>query len=111
MENSVSLLLNDTNWTQNFADVLQLSWSVLSNKVYFFKESFRYYKITSLKSRLKITQHEKVHFIKVNELKLTQVELFWFFHFMCVAANASEVFCMAYIANIGRFLYHSNVSF
>ena len=38
-----------------------------------------------------------------------QVELFLFFHFMCVAAIASELFCMAYLANIERFLYHSNV--
>ena len=39
-------------------------------------------------------------FINVNDLKLTQVQLFSFFHFMCVAANASEMFCMAYLANI-----------
>ena len=31
---------------------------------------------TLKKTRLKITQLEKLHFIKVNELKLTQVELF-----------------------------------
>ena len=61
--------------------------------------------------RLKTTQLEKVCFIKVNELKLAQVELFLFFHFMCVAANASEVFCMAHLANNERFLYHSNLSF
>ena len=42
-------------------------------------------------------------FIKVNELKLTQTELFQFFHFMSVSANASELFCMAYLANIERF--------
>ena len=40
---------------------------------------------------LKITQLEKVCFMKVNELKLTHVEVF--FHFKCVAANASELFC------------------
>ena len=33
-------------------------------------------KIHTLKKRLKITQLKKVRFIKVNELKLTQVELF-----------------------------------
>ena len=38
---------------------------------------------------MKITQFEKVSFIIVNELKLTQVELFSFF-IMCVAANVSE---------------------
>ena len=52
-----------------------------------------------------------MHFIEVNELNLTQVELFYFFHFMCVAPNASELFCMAYLANIERFLYHYNLSF
>ena len=59
--------------------------------------------------RLKISELEKVHFIKVNELKLTEVEIFYFFHFMRVAANASALFCMAYLANIERFLYHSNI--
>ena len=41
---------------------------------------------------MNVTQFEKVRFIKVNELKLSQVELFSFFHFMCAAANASELF-------------------
>ena len=40
-----------------------------------------------------------MHFIKVNDLKLNQVELLQFFHFMRVAANASEMFCMAHLAN------------
>ena len=57
---------------------------------------------------LKITQLEKVRFIKKNELKLIQVKLFSFFHFKCVAANAFELFCMAHLANIERFLYHCN---
>ena len=38
-------------------------------------------------------------FIKVNELKLTEIELFSFFRFMCTAANASELFCKAHLAN------------
>ena len=42
--------------------------------------------------------------IRVNELKLTQVELFLFFHFMCAAVNASELFCIAHLANTERFL-------
>ena len=50
-----------------------------------------------------------MRFIKVDELKLTQVELFhFFFIFMHVAANASGLFCTAYLANTERFLYHSN---
>ena len=51
-----------------------------------------------------IQSFEKAHFIKMNELKLTQVELFQFVHFMCVTANASEFFCMVHLANIERFL-------
>ena len=70
------------------------------------------------------TQLGKERFIKRNELKLTQVELFSFFHFMCVAAsafelfcvallatNAFELFCVALLATNERFLYHSNLSF
>ena len=49
-----------------------------------------------------------MHFSKVNELKLTQFE---FSHFECVAANASELFCMAHLANNERFLCYSNLSF
>ena len=47
----------------------------------------------------------------MNDLKLTEVDLFLLFHFMCVAANPSEMFCLSYLANIERFLYHSNLSF
>ena len=36
--------------------------------------------------------------------------LFSFFHFMYVAANASELICMAYLGKIEPFLYHSNLS-
>ena len=49
--------------------------------------------------------------MKVNDLKLTQVELFQFFHFMYVAANGCALFCMAYLGNIERFLYPSNLLF
>ena len=52
----------------------------------------------TLKNKIGI-QLEKMRFIKVNELKLTQVELFWCFHFMCVTANASTLFCMVHLAN------------
>ena len=48
-------------------------------------------------------------FIKMNELKLTQVELFDFFHLMHVAANASELFSMAHLENNERFLFQSKV--
>ena len=41
--------------------------------------------------------------MKMNELKLTQVKLFYFYHFMYVAANAFELFSMAYLAKTERF--------
>ena len=44
-----------------------------------------------------------MRFIKVNELKLIKVELSQIFHLMSVAANASELFFMAHLANIERF--------
>ena len=65
----------------------------------------------SEKTRLKIIQLEKVRFVKVNELKLTEVELFQLFHFMCAAANAFEYFSMDHLANIEPSSYHSNLSF
>ena len=55
---------------------------------------------------MKTTQFEKVHIIcKVNELNITQFELFsFFFYFMCVATDVSKLFCLAHLANIERFL-------
>ena len=54
-----------------------------------------------------------MRFIKVNELKLTQVELFSFFHhhFKCVTADVSELFCMAHLGKNVLFLYHPKLSF
>ena len=40
---------------------------------------------------------EKHLFIR---LKITQIELLSFFYFMCLAANAPELFCMAHLADI-----------
>ena len=61
--------------------------------------------------RMKTTKIEKVCFIKMNEIKLTQVELFSIFHCMCVAADASKLFCMSDFANTECFLYHCKLSF
>ena len=47
----------------------------------------------------------------MNELKLTQVDLFSLFHFNSVAANISELSCVVPKENNERFLYHSNLSF
>ena len=47
----------------------------------------------------------------MNELKLTEIELFSLFYFERVDANVSESFCMAHLENIESFLYHSNLSF
>ena len=45
-------------------------------------------------------QPEKIHFSKVDELRLTQVDLFYFFfHFMCVVAIAFKLFRMARLTN------------
>ena len=33
-----------------------------------------------------------------------KTELILFFHFMCVTANASELFCLAHLENTERFL-------
>ena len=41
----------------------------------------------------------------------TQVELFPFIHFMCVAANASEWVQTVHLVNIELFLYHSKLLF
>ena len=46
----------------------------------------------SLKTRLRITQLAKACFSKVNELKLTHIELFSFLHFKWVAANVPNCF-------------------
>ena len=48
------------------------------------------------------------------ESELVKISLSWVilvFHFMCVAADASELFSMAHLANIERFLCNSNLSF
>ena len=61
---------------------------------------------------MKTAQFAKVRLIKVNDLNLTEVSLISFFHFICVTANASELFCMVHLKkNVERFLYHSNLSF
>ena len=43
-------------------------------------------------------------------VKINSNWVFSFFHFTCAAANASELFCMAHLANNGCFLYHPNLS-
>ena len=44
--------------------------------------------------RLKVIQLEKMRFIKENELKLTQVELFSLFHLKSITPNVSEFICV-----------------
>ena len=74
------------------------------------KRTLKLYVYTQ-KTILKLTQLQKVRFIKVNELKLTEVELFSFFHFKCVAANVYELFCMTDLAISELFVCNSNLSF
>ena len=61
--------------------------------------------------KIEKTQFEKMRFIKGNKLKLTQVELFLFFHFKCVAANASENLYGTFNKKMSAFLYLFNLSF
>ena len=56
-----------------------------------------------LKWKIEMPQLEKVRFIKANDLKLTQVGSFSFFHFWCVAANVSELFCWPFQQKINLF--------
>ena len=49
---------------------------------------------TCLKNKIEINSTREGEFFKVIELKITQVELFSLFHFMNVAANVSELFCV-----------------
>ena len=49
--------------------------------------------------------------LKNKELKLTQVELFSFFHFKCATTKKSELFSMIHLVNNELFLYHCNPSF
>ena len=44
-----------------------------------------------------------VYFIKMNELKLTQVELFLLLHLKRVIVNVSELLCVALYPNNKRF--------
>ena len=52
-----------------------------------------------LKKSLKITQIKKVRFIKVNKLKLTQVELFYFFTLCVLLLMHPKQFCMVHLSN------------
>ena len=50
-------------------------------------------------------------FYKNEWVKIHSSWIIFTFFFMCVAVKASELFSTAHLANIKRFLYHSNVSF
>ena len=62
-----------------------MSASVITNAM-----NLKHKYVYTLKKILKIIELKKVRFMKMNELKLTQVELFSFFHFKCVDAYVSE---------------------
>ena len=42
-------------------------------------------------------------------VRINWVSVILVIHSLCAAANASELFCMAHLANIEWFLYHSNL--
>ena len=66
---------------------------------------------TLLEKKIENNSASEGAFYQSEWAKLTQVVLFYFFHFMCVAANASGLLYMSYLANNEHFLYHSNLSF
>ena len=68
------------------------------------RELFLEKKLTRLKNKTEENFTYELSLIKMNELKLNQVELFYFFHYMRAAANASESFNMAHLGNIELFL-------
>ena len=82
--------------------LLKFAWGFQSIEQKVSRENYNLYTLKN--QRLKITLLKKASFIKVNELKLSQVELFKFFHFLCVAANATKLFYMVYLANIEHFI-------
>ena len=69
------------------------------------------YDNTRLKNEIENNSTWEGVFYQSQSVKIIQAELFSFFHFVCAAANSSELFCMAHLANNERFLYHSNLSF
>ena len=88
-------------------DCFWRNFSFLTQIMYLFNICF----ITSLKNKIENNSTWEGTFYQSEWVKLIQAELFSLFHFMCVAANAFELFCMAHLASIERFLYHSNLSF
>ena len=65
--------------------------------------------VTSLKNKIENNSTWEGAFYQIEWVKFTEVELLSFFHFLCVAANASELFCMVHLVNI-NILHHSNIS-
>ena len=67
--------------------------------------------VTRLKYKIEKNTTWEGAFYQSEWVKIKSSWVILFFHFMRVAANASELFCMAHLANIERFLCHSNLSF
>ena len=68
------------------------------------------YIVAHLKSKSEYKSTWEDSFYQSECVKINSIELFKFFPFMCVAANASKFFCMAHLANIERILYYSSLS-
>ena len=83
----------------------------MARSVFLFAWCIYFCFITLLKTRLKINQLKKVRFIKVDELKVIQIELFEFLHVMRVAFNPSDFFCMDHFSSSESYLHHSILSF
>ena len=66
---------------------------------------------TLLKNKIENNSTREGAFYQNALIKINSIWVISFFHLMCVVANASKLFYTANLANIERFLYHSNLSF
>ena len=66
---------------------------------------------TRLKNKIESNSNWEGAFYQSEWVKIKSIELFSFFHFMCVAANWPELFCVSHLADIECFLSHSKLSF
>ena len=60
---------------------------------------------TRLKNRIKNNSTWEGTFYQSDWVKIDSCSVILVFHFMCVAANASELFCMAHLSNINNAFY------
>ena len=64
-----------------------------------------------LKNKIENNSTWEPAFYQRERVKINSSWVILDFHFIWIAANASELFFMAHLANIESFLHHSNLSF